>query len=255
MSQTLQSVGYALRVLQILRSKDDAGVMELADAVDVGGSTAHRLLATLQEYGFVEQTTKRRYRLGPSMRLSPEGASVSHCIDVSESIMTSLRDKSKETVHISTLSGTSSKFVAAVESNHIMRVTARVGRDIPAHTSAAGKVLLAQLDEAQVKDLYPDQELALVTPNTIRTRTGLLAELRAVREAGYGRNYEESEIGLVALAVPISRPTGPPVCCLTLTGPTARFNPEGSAEVSAREVMFRRMLIDHAAMIERRLKY
>lgn len=253
MSQTLQSVGHALQVLQVLRERGPASVTELAGAVGVGPSTAHRLLATLQKHGFAEQTAGRRYQLGPSMRLSPEAAAVEHCIQVSEPFMQRLRDRSKETVHISTLSGTMSKFVAAVESRYVMRVTARIGRDIPAHTSAAGKVLLAQLTEEQVVALYPDEALPAVTTNTLRTRTALLAELEHVREVGYGRNFEESELGLVALAVPIARPFGRPVCCLTLTGPTARFNPHGVDGVSDREREFHRMLNDEVRRIEHQL--
>ena len=189
------------------------------------------------------------------MRLSPDAASIDHCIEMSEPVMRALRDVSKETVHISILSGTQARFVAAAESRHLMRVTARIGLEIPAYTSAAGKVQLAQLNEEQLLDLYPDENLAGVTLHTIRSRSALLQELEQVRQSGFGRNFEESEIGLVAFAVPISRPIGAPVCSLTLTGPTARFSADSSHGTQRREEEVRRLLQLHAAMIERTLAY
>lgn len=255
MSQTLQSVGLALKVLQLLRVRPEAGVTEIADELGIGSSTAHRLVATLQEHGFAEQTTARKYTLGPLMRLSPDAASVEHCIEMGEPAMRALRDASKETVHITVLSGTWAKFVAAVESPHMMRVTARVGLDVPAYTSASGKVLLAQLSQQHLLELYPEEELPAVTPNTIRTRSELMVELDGIRESGFARNFEESEIGLVAFAVPISRPVGSPVCSLTVTGPTARFSQSAGRGAQRREEELRRLLEVHAAMIERTLSY
>ncbi|MEO5316251.1 IclR family transcriptional regulator [Pseudarthrobacter sp. CC12] len=255
MSQTLQSVAHALLALQVLQGKSDMGVTDIAGAVGVGTSTAHRLLTTLQQYGFVEQSEGRRYKLGPAMLLSPQEASIAHCIDISRLIMRSLRDLSRETVHIATLVGPNTKFIAAIESQYMMRVTARLDREIPAHTSAAGKVLLAQLEREQLQELYPNENLPQVTANTIATGSELLEALEEVKAAGYGRNYEESEVGLVAIAVPIARPTGHAICSLTLTGPTARFNPEGAAGISVRERELRNLLVEHCQRIERELRY
>ena len=256
MSQTLQSVGYALRILLLLRTHPVLGVTEVAAHLGIGASTAHRLLSTLQEYKFVQQTEAgRRYQLGAAMTLSTDAAAIEHCIEVGFPVMEHLRDESTETVHISVLSGTQSKFVAVIESPRMMRVTSRVGKNIPAHTSAAGKVLLAELSDVEIDELYPEEQLGQVTESSIATRAALKAELQTVRERGFAINRGESEEGLAAVAVPLRRPGGRAICCLTLTGPLTRFNPDLGGNVSAREREFLEMLFSHAAQIERELTY
>lgn len=260
MSQTLQSVAQALRVIQLLQNHADLGVTEVASKLGIGVSTAHRLLATLLEFRFVEQLDSgRRYRLGPAMSSSGDAAAIEHCIEVGFPIMQRLRDESTETVHISVLNGQQTKFVSVIESPRTVRVTSRVGVSIPSHTAASGKILLAQLSDEELEALYPDEWLPGGTGRGLHTRTELKRELARVRERGYARNLGESEEGLAAIAVPIRRPSGRPVACLTLTGPLTRFNPDATADAtaapSARELEFLRMLTEHTAQIEQALSF
>jgi len=250
-SQTLQSVSNALRLVLMLRDRTEVGVTDAARHLGVGPSTAHRLLATLQQHGFAEQTHGgRRYRLGPSMTASSDTQAIDHCAEVAHPFMQQLRDESQETVHVSVLNGARATFVAAIESPLMVRVASRVGTSIPAHASAAGKVLLAELSDEELAELYPDEELTGATRAGIRTRTALEDELRRVRADGLGRNIGESEDGLAALAVPIPRPGGRVLCSLTLTGPLARFDPG-----SPREHELCAMLRHHAGQVAKNLAY
>jgi DNA-binding IclR family transcriptional regulator len=256
MSQTLRSVAYALRLIKLLRTRADVGVTDAATHLGVAASTAHRLLATLQEHGFAEQTrTGRRYRLGSAMTTSSEAQAIEHCIEVGRPFMEQLRDESLETVHIAVLTGSRVDFVVAVESPRQVRVSSRVGLSIPAHSSAAGKVLLAELSDEEIDELYPVEQLTGETEVGIHTRTALKRELERVRAAGYGRNIGESEDGLAALAVPVTRPGARTLCSLTLTGPVFRFDPGAADDVSSRENELRAMLAKYAAQISKCLAY
>ncbi|WP_435581443.1 IclR family transcriptional regulator [Amycolatopsis thermoflava] len=255
-SPTLQSVSNALHLVLLLRAQADVGVTDAARHLGVGPSTAHRLLTTLQQHGFAEQTHGgRRYRIGPSMTMSSETQAVEHCLEVAYPLMQQLRDDSRETVHISVLAGARAKFVAAVESPLLMRVASRVGLSMPAHVSAAGKVLLAELTDDELAELYPDEELTGATDAGLHTRTALRRELARVRAEGFGRNTGESEEGLAALAVPIPRAAGRVLCSLALTGPLFRFNPDPAAGVSPRELELTTMLRHSAAQIAKQLVY
>ena len=70
----LDSVDKALQLLQLLSDLGKVRVSEAAASLEIGRSTAHRLLATLTYRGFAEQDADRAYRPGPSFaRLSPIG--------------------------------------------------------------------------------------------------------------------------------------------------------------------------------------
>jgi IclR family transcriptional regulator, KDG regulon repressor len=78
-----------------------------------------------------------------------------------------------------------------------------IGRELPAHSTALGKVLLAYRSRAEVLGILAQQGLERSTFKTITSRTRLLAELEAVRKRKYAVSDEETYLGLRALSVPI----------------------------------------------------
>jgi IclR family acetate operon transcriptional repressor len=251
-TQILQSVAQALRIVKLLQTTSALGVAEIARALDSSPSTVHRLLATLREADFVVQVQSGgKYALGPAMR--PQTSDVERVIEVGGPHMVALRDRTAETVHLAVVRGTETHFVAAYESPHIMRVTSRIGKSLPSHTTAAGKLLLAYLPESAICELYPDEALPEGAPGSVLTRTALLDELRRVREVEYGRNLAESEVGVAALAVPVRDASGEVICSLTLTGPDSQYNPQHTVELTAREIELLHFLRRTAGLIESEL--
>lgn len=250
MPQTLQSVTQALRILRLLQDEESLGVMEVADRLGIGPSTAHRLLSTLTEAKFVRQDGKtRRYRLGPVMRQSFGAEALQHCMAVAAPFMQTLRDRTGETSHLAILVGDRVRFVAVAESTRPMRVTSRVGQTLPADVTASGRVLLSMLDEVELKQLYDAGREWSVT------YADLNKLLRAVREQGFARNIGEAEQGVASLAVPIDRPDAPPVAALTITGPAVRFDPRPDGRMSASEEALLVALMETASQVSDNLTY
>ena len=83
-----------------------------------------------------------------------------------------------------------------------LRADRDIGRELPAHSSALGKVLLAHLPRRQILELIAEQGMARQTRNTITSKARLLRELKAVRRQGYAAAVEEMA-GIRALAAPI----------------------------------------------------
>lgn len=226
----LSSVAQALRILDELRAHEPLGVTEIANRMGVAVSTAHRLLSTLVAAHYVRQPSRGgKYYVGPLLNSSAEVSAVDHCVEMALPHMERLRDLSGETIHLARLQQHNLKFVAAMESLQPMRVTNRAGRLLPAHATAAGKLLLS-LREDEESSAFVADGAAVLTQQTITDADAFRAELVATRKAGYGRAISEAEIGVAALAVPVFRPAGEVVCALTLTGPLARFYQEGKID-------------------------
>ena len=83
-----------------------------------------------------------------------------------------------------------------------------IGRELPAHSTALGKVLLAYLPRQRVLQLLAEHGLPRYTRKTITSRARLLRELDAVRRQGYAAADEEHRAGLRSIAAPISTATG-----------------------------------------------
>lgn len=232
--QTLSSVQHALRILLVMRERGDLGVSDAARSLGISSSSAHRLLITLQAEGFVEQVRAGgKYRLGPVMQHT--ATAVDRVIQIASPHMAQLRDSSLETVHLAALSATETRFLAAFESPRVLRVTSRVGRSLPAHATAAGKLLLSYSSDDGVRALYPAGPIPGGTAASAVDVDALLGEIRDIRSLGFGRNRSEAEDGVAALAVPILDAAGRAFFALTVTGPDANWNPERTAGLSPRE--------------------
>ena len=97
-----------------------------------------------------------------------------------------------------------------------------VGQHIPLHATSNGKVLLSGLEPAALDRLLPT--LPSFTPRTITRQAALRAELGTVREQGYALAVDELEVGLTAVAAPISNAGGDVVASMSVSGPTFRLS-------------------------------
>jgi DNA-binding IclR family transcriptional regulator len=164
--------------------------------------------------------------------------------------MRALRDRSTETVHLSALRERDAVFLSAAESGRLVRVSSRVGQHPAAHTTAAGKVLLAELDGERLGELYPEEPLPGATPSSITGRTALFEELGRVRSRGHARNTGESETDMYAIAVPVRRPGGGAVCSLSIAAPLTRVPHGRTGPLSSTEQGYLAALRAAAAEIE-----
>jgi len=228
----IESVDKALTLLLLLRERRALTVSEAGRELGVAASTAHRLLAMLQYRGFVAQDpATKAYTLGPV--LAELGLAAVRGMDIraqARPVMERLVAEVGETVHLGVLRGTDVLFLESVESARALRVADRTGMTLPAHASAVGKALLADLPVEQRYMLYPDATLPAFRPNTITSRADLDQALATVRERGYATNADESEVGVSGVAAPIRDSTGQVRAALTVSAPTSRLT---EAEIAA----------------------
>ncbi|MDQ3579205.1 MAG: IclR family transcriptional regulator [Actinomycetota bacterium] len=229
----INSVDNALKLLLMFRETQLIRVSEASAALDVGRSTAHRLLAMLEYHGFIQQdAATKAYRSGPA--LTEIGLAIVRSMDIRQQLrphLEQLRDDLGETVHLMVLQGTESLFLDSVESFKALRTSSRIGRSYPAHATSGGKVLLAELTPERLAELYPAGKLTAGSP---KTRTDLERELDLVRKRGYGSNRGETEPDVAAVAVAIRSAFGRPTAAIAVSAPVSRLSERQEAKVAKR---------------------
>lgn len=222
----IESVDNAARLLLLLGGTPSLGVQQASEALGVAPSTAHRLFATLQHHGFVEQDpATRTYRSGPV--LTELGLAALQQLDirrVARPELERLAASLDETVHLVILRGATVLFIDCVEPLRVLRAGSRVGERLPAHVTASGKALLAALPEETVRELYPSDRLVGITSRTKTSRRALLRELAVVREEGFAVNDGESEEEIAAVAAAVLSADGTPRGAVTVALPATRFD-------------------------------
>ena len=225
----LTSVDNALWLLQLVGERQALRVAEAADLLGVARSTAHRLLSALRRREFVMQDRPNgAYRPGPA--LNAIGLAAISRIDirrVARPVLEELQECSRETASLAVLEGATIRFVDCVESARSVRVGNRTGVVRPAHASAVGKAILAQLRRSEVDRRYPNETIAAGTPAALTQRSELERQLDEIRAQGYAVNWEESAEGVSAVAAALRDTSGAPVAALGIAAPSSRM---GSVE-------------------------
>jgi DNA-binding IclR family transcriptional regulator len=246
---SLTSVAHATRILLLLRDREALRVSDVADTIGVARSTAHRLLTTLCQEGFVAQSRARgTYRAGP--QLVEVGLAALRGVDVrrvAHAHLEALSAELRETASLIVVQGATSWFLDSVESMEPLRVTSRTGHSLPAHCTSGGKVLLAELSLDALRRIYPEERLRTVTRQTVATRTALEAELEAVRRQGYATNFEGGQVGVSGVAVLVRDPERRPLAAVAVSAPSARLTDHHAAR-------YARAARETAAKIERSLR-
>lgn len=219
------------RAVRILASLDDGhperSLAEIARVTELPKSTAYRILVTLDSCGFVEQTHDgERYRLG--LRMASLGLTALRRLSIRRQALPLMRDlveRFEETCCLGIFDRGTVLDIEVVHSDHVLNIASKVGGRLPAHCTASGKALLAFMSPPVVKSVL-ELPLTACTENTITSISELHKELELVRRKGYAVDEEENELGVRAVAAPISDMEGNVVAEISMPGPTSRLTPD-----------------------------
>jgi IclR family acetate operon transcriptional repressor len=245
----VKSAERTIEILELLgAARDPMTVTELHRRTGYPRSSLHQLLHTLVAKRWIEQTADgAAVGIGPHALLcgtayldrDPALPFATHALE-------QVRDKVNYTTHYARLDGANVIYLATRETVDSRRATSRVGRQLPAHATALGKVLLAELTPREVAELLPTGELAPLTPLTIVDRAALTRDLEHTRMRGYSTEREQNTPGLgcVSVAVPYRIPATDAISCSIPLATATDAELERVAEV----------VRDHAQQLAARLR-
>ncbi|WP_082232993.1 IclR family transcriptional regulator [Halobacillus massiliensis] len=223
----IQSVERAFKILDLFNEFTPAlKITEISRQMNLNKSTVHSLLKTLKEYGYIKQDTETgKYSLG--MKLVERSSLLMNSIDIRSIARQPLVELSKAanlSVHLVVLDGQAGVYIDKVDSPSAVIGYSRVGRRVPVHSSAVGKVLLAYQPQDVQNDILRNYRYVKQTDRTIVTKKDYIEELQRVIENGYGIDDEENEPGITCLAIPIYDYKARVMAAISISAPTARFS-------------------------------
>lgn len=220
----IASVDHALRAATMLQLEGGLTVSQVAERLGVARSTAHRLLAMLVYRDFAVQDESRVYRAGPVLELAAHSQSqVSRLRAVALPHLRRLVDVLEETANLTIRTGDTARFIASVECAQALRVSSREGMVFPAHRTTAGLLLLADLTDEELDEVYAVERYR-DRPGERPDLAALRSELARVRRGGFAVNQERSERGLVAVGVPVRGVDAVALAGVSVSMPSVRYD-------------------------------
>jgi IclR family acetate operon transcriptional repressor len=222
------SVKSATRTLDILEfvvgADRPVSAAEVALALAIPVSSLSYLLSTLVERGYLSRSG-RSHSPGPALaRLNPNpgGTLLS---DRVYPIVRSVSRQLNETVSFFVRHGYEMEAISGKVAPQALRYTIEVGRLVPLHAFAAGKAILAALDEDELAGYFASANRASFTPQTMTSEEDLRRELAEIARSGVARTLEEFTPGIIGIGHAVR--SGPLLIgAISVAIPVARSTPE-----------------------------
>jgi DNA-binding IclR family transcriptional regulator len=240
-----QAIDRAAELLvRVLESGQPLGIGELAARSGLPKSTTSRLVGALERRGLVQRSHERGSGLSPGpvlLRFAHRNGGQS-LVELADQVLEELARATRETINLAVPGPLGAEHLTQHDSAHFVGVTNWVGRRVPHHVAANGKVFMA-FGAASVPE-----RLERFTPRTITTRAALEADLERVRARGYATAVDELELGLAAIAAPVRVADRDVVAALSISGPTSRLTSERIEQLVP-------LLLEQAASLGRRFDH
>jgi IclR family pca regulon transcriptional regulator len=226
-SYRVDALAKGLRLLSYFTVERPA--LRVKDLVDLSGipmPTTFRLIATLEEEGYLERTIDGRVRPGTGvLALGFAAMQGMDVVQISEPVLRELATATGETVNLGVLYGDQVLFVARIPRSYaLVAANIRVGSTVPAVFSSIGKVILAHLSPEEFASRISDESFrGIWGPRAVRTFEALQPQLESARRDGYLVQRDEAIPGLSSIAAPVKQVGGAVTAAINVAVPSGEY--------------------------------
>jgi IclR family KDG regulon transcriptional repressor len=251
--KNVSSIVRAAKVLELfLGTTMPLTVPEIVEKLSIPRSTAHSIVGTLVNLNYLQSAANfpRGFLLG--FRVFELGHAYAESVDLireGQEVVKMVAQSTGETVQLAVLEKAEVCYVAKADSTHPLRLVSSVGKRLPAHLTALGKMLLSYLSEGELIDCFGKTDsLPAFTKNSITSMKELRKELSKTRERGIAIDNGESNTGVFCYAAPVFDRFGNTVSAMSISIPVFRAS-------KSRRLELQNAVRDGARELSRRLGF
>lgn len=234
MTRSVTAAARAFDILELfLDDPTPRSSSEIARLLELPRTTVHELVHTLLDRSYLRRADDRSFQLG--VKVFELGNAFGATLEISREARHAARavvDQCNETVHVAVREGTEVLYVAKVDSTHSVRMVSGVGRRLPAHLTAVGKMLLSDLTDGELDELYSSEDLEGWTPTSIRTLTALKERVAKIRADQLAWDDRESNPDVFCVAAPVYDHTHRMTAAMSISVPAVRWSDDRALELA-----------------------
>ncbi len=204
--ESMKSVRGALRLLMEFTGEQPSFTIgELAERTGMGKSHVSKAIAAFVESGLLVQDVRTR-AISVGARAFVLGARFINFDRLSREAMPVMRELMQRTGHstrLSVLDNDRVLYLLGMEGPMFVDTGWRVGTWLPAHSTTAGRVLLAFIGEQRAAEFLSCRSLARLTEHTVTDRRVLERILSRIRSTGFDVQRNETTQGLGTIGAPV----------------------------------------------------
>ncbi len=207
--------------------RPDLSITDVAERTQISRAAARRILLTLEGLGYVGRNQAGLFHLQPAvLSLGYAYISGQQLPQVARPYMQSVADEIHGSSSLAVLDRSDILFVGRVRSPSLLTTTLSVGSRLPAHITAMGRVLLAEVPDDQIDRYLQNANFQSLTDLTLVDPADVKAAILKARQLKYSFVDGELAIGVRAVAVPVHDHSGAVVASLNVSVADARASRE-----------------------------
>lgn len=197
------AVQTSVAILEELYAREEAGVTELADALNLSKGTVHNHLATLRNAELVARDDEK---FRHSLRFFEFGEHARRrraIYEIGRPEVDELATETGELANILVEEHGRGIYLHRAQGSRALSLDTGTGVRVYLHNTALGKAILAHLPESRVTDILDRHGMPATTENTITDRAELFQRLDEINDQGYAYDREERAPGIRCVAAPV----------------------------------------------------
>jgi DNA-binding IclR family transcriptional regulator len=220
-SMQIQSIQRALDILSLFsHAQPRRGLTEIAVSTGLAKGTAHNIIHTLVQGGFLKQDREtRRYQLGH--KLFTLGTIMAGTLEINQKgggLAQQLAGRTGLTCRLAIWDNDAALVTLNAAPNYADTLSQQIGPRVVAYCSAIGRALLAYLPPEDLEAYLKDVELIPFTPKTVTDKSQLKKILSQTLNRGFAINHEELALGQTSLAATIFKSHGALAASISVSG-------------------------------------
>lgn len=224
MNSKNKTVVRSMDILNLFINHSELSFQEIVTLSGIPKTSVYRMLATLEEMGFLEKGSDAKYRLG--MLFLKFGHLVSSRLDIRKiayPYMKALHEETEEAVNLIIRDGNETVYIEKIDTYQKVRLYTAIGRKSPLYAGACPRAILSFLPDEEIDEYLKNVELKPIAKGTITDREKLYELIQQAREEGCTVSHSELENYTSAVAAPIYNNLGEVVAGLSIAGIEANY--------------------------------
>ena len=250
-------VGSTEKAFRVLHAFDGAQrymtLAEIARAAQLDRSSAQRIVHTLEALGYLGRLPDSKH-YGPTCKLLQFAYNYvrgNELIDKASPYLLDISRTIGETTNLHELDGADVVFIARFPGQHLVNIDIAVGRRLPAYFTASGTAILSRQPRSRWREVLELTRLQPLTPHTEVDVDRLVKRVERARETGYAIVANETVMGDISVAAPITDHDGQAIAALNISVPTTRWTVESAEARLVQQVQVAATSISKARLLQR----
>jgi IclR family pca regulon transcriptional regulator len=193
-------------------------ISQVAIETGLTPASARRVLLTLKELGYVDQAGRRFYLTAKVLDLGYSYLASQPIWQIVQPALEKLRSEFTVTTNAAVLQGTDIIYAVRVPCHRVMPGLINTGTRHPAHLTAMGRVILANLAPLMRESVLARIRFKPLTPHSVTDEGQLRKIIESVQSENYSIVDQELELGLRSIAVPIRDRSGKAIAAMNASG-------------------------------------